>query len=136
MTSASSPSPSISAASARMLAAAMAWLSDARPMWWVSAPQQPTPLGITTSQPWRRSRRIVASLMSVFSAFCAQPVSSATRRRRGPSATNTCGRSLRLRAGNRGGAMSSIARSRASGTIRRNGRAIRAAPSASRNRPG
>ncbi len=94
------------------------------------------PRAITTSQPSRRRSRIVASLMSVFSAFCAQPVISATRRFRSPSAGNTCGSSLRLTGGTRFGAISSIARSRASGMKRAKGRPIFAPSSARRKRPG
>ena len=43
--------------------AAVAIALVVRPMWCVSAPQQPTPFAITTSMPWRVSRRMVASLM-------------------------------------------------------------------------
>ena len=62
-----------------MLPAAAAWLSRVLPMWWVSAPQQPAPAAITTSQPCRVSSRIVAALIRGSSTRCAQPVSSATR---------------------------------------------------------
>ena len=48
---------------------------------------------ITTSTPWRVSRRIVASLICGASTCWAQPVISAARARRGPSAGNTWGRS-------------------------------------------
>ncbi len=94
------------------------------------------PFAITTSQPCRVSSRTVASLMSAFSAFCAQPVISATRIRRSPSAGKTCGSSIRLRGAISAGAISSIALSRASGISRAKGRPIFAAISASRNRPG
>ncbi len=74
--------------------------------------------------------------MSVFSAFCAQPVISATRIRRAPCAGNTCGSSLRLTGGMTFGAIASIARSRASGIRNAKGRPIFAPSSASRNRVG
>ncbi len=74
--------------------------------------------------------------MSVLSAFCAQPVISATRIRRSPSAGKVCGSSLRLTGGITRGAISTIARSRASGSSPANGRPSFAAASASRNRVG
>ena len=51
MTTASSPPLFRTFIQARMLAAAEAWLSAVLPMWWVSAPQHPMPLAMTTSQP-------------------------------------------------------------------------------------
>src|SRR5262249_47386853 len=63
----------------------------ARPMCRLSEPQQPDPGAITTSQPCRRSRRIVAALMLPLSACCAQPARKVTRFRIAPSAGNTCG---------------------------------------------
>ena len=45
----------------------------------VSAPQQPSPLGTTTSTPSRVKSEMVESLMPGSSTGCAQPVSSATR---------------------------------------------------------
>ena len=88
---ASSPARSISVQARMFLAAVKRWLSCLAPMWWVSAPQQPAPLATTTSQPNRVSSRMVASLMSVFSAFCAQPVIRATRIVFSPLAGKTCG---------------------------------------------
>ena len=41
-----------------MLRFAASWESAALPMWWTSAPQQPSPAVRTTSMPWRFSRRI------------------------------------------------------------------------------
>jgi hypothetical protein len=119
-----------------MFFAAVAWLSAVLPMWCVSAPQHPCPSAITTSQPSRVSSRIVASLMSVLSARCAQPVISATRILRSPFAGNTCGSSLRLTGGTCFGAMASIAFSRASGIRKAKGRPILAPRSATRNRVG
>ena len=79
---------------------------------------------------------MVASLMSVLSAFCAQPVISATRIRRVPVAAKTCGSSLRLTGGTCFGAIATIARSRASGRKRASGRAIFAPRSESRKSVG
>ncbi len=56
-------------------------------------------MATTTSQPGRRSSRIVASLMSVFSAFWAQPVISATRIFVSPCVGKTCGASFGLTGG-------------------------------------
>ncbi len=93
-------------------------------------------MATTTSAPSRVSRRIVASLMSVLSAFCAQPVISATRILGVTSGGKVCGSSLRLTGGIRFGAIASIARSRASGTSRAKGRPSLAATSAARKRIG
>ena len=136
MTMASSPSPSISRVQARMFLAAEAWARSSFPMWWVSDPQQPSPSGITTSTPWRVSRRMVASLISVLSAFCAQPVIRATRLIRGPVAAWVWGLSLREGVGRRRGAMPIMARRRLSGMNRAKGRARPAAKSARRKRVG
>ena len=105
-------------------------------MWWVSAPQQPAPSATTTSQPIRVSRRIVASLISVFNAFCAQPVISATRFFFGAVGAKLCGSSLRLTGGITLGAISSIARRRGSGISPAKGAPILASSSATRNRIG
>jgi hypothetical protein len=77
----------------------------------------------------------VASLISVFSAFCAHPVINATRIFL-CGTLKTCGSSLRLTGGICFGAISSIARNRASGIIQANGRPNLAPRSASRNRVG
>ena len=74
--------------------------------------------------------------MSVFSAFCAQPVISATRLRGAPCAGKLCGSSLGLTGGIVLGAISIIARNRASGINRAKGRPIFAPRSANRNRAG
>ena len=74
----------------------------------------------------------MASLISVLSARCAQPVISATRIFL--SATwNVCGSSLRDTGGITFGAILIIARSRGSGMNRMKGRPILAPSSASRN---
>ena len=79
---------------------------------------------------------MVASLISVLSAFCAQPVIRATRALRGPVAGKTCASSLRLTGGMVLGAIASIARRRASGIRRAKGLASFAPASAARNRIG
>ena len=144
MTMASSPSPPSSAVSraqparaARTVSIACAW----RPMWWVSAPQQPTPRATTTSMPRRVSIRIVASLIEGASTVCAQPTSRATRPTRCPSARCTCGACIALAGGMRAGASDSIARMRCDGSPRpgtrpARGRASRAPRSAQRNTAG
>ena len=58
--------------------------SSSRPICSGSAPQQPAPSAITTSQPCRVSTRMVAALISPSSACCAQPASRSTRSRRAP----------------------------------------------------
>ncbi len=95
------------------------------------------PSATTTSQPCRVSSRTVASLISGASTGWAQPVSSATRFRRVPSAGNDLRpidrRRRRRRATARGAA------SRASGAGQEpgaSGRASAAPSSARRNRPG
>ena len=135
MTTASSPSPRRSWIHAPMLAFAQPWLSSTLPMWCVSAPQHPCPLAITTSQPSRVSSRMVAALISGSSTFCAHPVSSATRRRRWPSAGKTCGSSCSAGGWMTLGARLSIARSRP-GISRRAGRPSFAPKSARRKRLG
>ena len=136
ITIASSPAPWTSRIQARMFFAAEAWLSRVLPMWWVSAPQQPAPSASTTSQPCRVRRRIVAALIRGSRTRWAQPASSATRLRRGPSAGNTCGRvEPGFARQDPFGASSSIARSCA-GISGANGRPSRAARSAKRKRRG
>jgi hypothetical protein len=92
-------------------------------------------LATTTSQPCRVSSLIVAAFMPGSSTRCAHPVSSASRFRRSPSAGKTCGASNELAGGSDRGANSSIART-CRGISRANGRAIPAARTAIRNRPG
>jgi hypothetical protein len=79
---------------------------------------------------------MVASLISVLRAFCAQPVIKATRLRFSPLAGKDCGSSLRDTGGTCFGAISNIAFNRASGIKKAKGRPILAPRSASRNRPG
>ena len=110
MTTASSPSPAISRVQASMFALAKAVPSC--PRWWVSAPQHPLPEATTTSQPCRFRRRIVASLICGASTCCAQPVSSATRFTRAPSAGKTWGREESEALGSASGTIRSMVRSR------------------------
>ena len=77
---------------------------------------------------------MVASLMSVLSARCAQPGISATRARLAPIAAKVWPSSLRLTGGISLGAIASMARRRGSGSKAENGRATLAASSASRKR--
>ncbi len=95
-----------------MFCRAKACASRSRPMWWTSAPQQPSPFGSTTSTPWRLRSRIAASLKFGFSTGWAQPDRIATRPRRGSCAGQTPGRAAGERAGRRAGASASMARSR------------------------
>ena len=81
---ASSPPVSISRIQTSMLRRAASRAACSRPIWWTSEPQQPSPLGTTTSMPSRVSSRIAASLMPGSSTDCAQPVRIATRPRRVP----------------------------------------------------
>ncbi len=60
-----------------------------------SAPQQPAPSDTTTSQPWRVSRRIVASLISGARTCWAQPVEQRHRAAARVGLGKTCGRSTR-----------------------------------------
>ena len=71
------------------LARARASASSSRPIWWVNAPQHCSSLTSTTSMPWRVSTLMAAWLIRGASTCCAQPCSSATRPRRGPSAAKT-----------------------------------------------
>src|SRR5438105_3662381 len=108
---ASSPPRSISAVQASMLR--RAWSSALRslPMWWTSAPQQPSPAVSTTSTPCRLSSRIAASLISGASTGWAQPLSSATRPLRSPSGLNSPGWTAADAAGSDEGDKASIAAS-------------------------
>ena len=78
---------------------------------------------------------MVASLMSVLRAFWAQPVMSATRFLRLPTAANICGLSFGDLGGNFAGAKATIERSFL-GNILANGLAMRAPNMASLNRLG
>ena len=79
---ASAPAASNVSIVRRAISTARAW----SPPWAFRAPQQPWPAGATTSQPFFASTRAVARLWAPKTTDCTQPVSSATRARRGPSA--------------------------------------------------
>ena len=70
-----------------MLAFANAFARSANSSWCRIAPQQPAPLAITTSQPWRVSTPTVASLISGRSTCWAQPAEQ-----RHPQPARTLGR--------------------------------------------
>ena len=75
----------------------------------LSAPQQPSPAGTTTSTPTRVSRRMVASLISGRSTRCAQPPSRITRRLRPLCAGKTPGNLCCVRGKRPSGASRSMA---------------------------
>ena len=110
--------------------------SASRPLWTLSAPQQPCRRGITTSQPSAASTRAVAALTSGKNAPCTQPVSMPTTARRAPAG----GDPLRqpARPGPAGGASASIAASvgasRSSSPLRRTSR-LQAGPLVRPQRP-
>ena len=66
--------------------------SLARPVCSDSAPQQPCPAGMTTSQPSAASTRAVASFTPGKNTDCTHPVSMPTTARRGPCAAIRPGR--------------------------------------------
>ncbi len=85
-----------------MLRFAKAWLSSARPRWWTSAPQQPSPFACTTSTPCRLRSRIAASLIARLRAPAGRSRRGA---RRGRAAVRSAGKapgpSEAVRAGSR-----------------------------------
>jgi hypothetical protein len=65
--------------------------SASRPLCTLSAPQQPCPAGISTSQPSAARIRTVAELTSGKNALCTHPVSIPTTARRVPRARTSRG---------------------------------------------
>src|SRR5258707_513130 len=70
---ASTPSPSISFIHTAILRRAAACAAVSSPMWWASDPQHPSPVAITTSNPWRLRTRIADALISGASALATHP---------------------------------------------------------------
>ena len=79
-------------------------------MWCSSEPQQPSPAG-ATSTPARASSRAVAALISGANTAWAQPVSSATRRRRPTNDVASIGAAAAAAGARRFAASASIAAS-------------------------